>query len=316
MRWKLDKSVVQNPLHVSKEVSSYRSSGAISVPRLNNGPGYDSVVNIARILVAAGVRDRAVERTVRAAAAVTAAAAAAAETGTDAASIQLQKTHLLPPLNSVSNECAPTASAHARRLPGHSLSSLPSLDNTLLRTGKSSLRGNLGVRSSDKDSDDICELPNVTALHVRSIHCARSSGGSASPAPSTRWQPSPLPSLSASPLPPAHPGSQHFKQIFRFADNDLSAPFRQDVTIKRPTLHLMTPADAAVEKMTVRHDALLQETLKQSNLLGPGHLLAAGATGVHTNLPTLLSAALGDLSKQHATRVQEGGTVRRNFALS
>jgi hypothetical protein len=175
-----------------------------------------------------------------------------------------------------------------------------------------SLRGDLAKQKRDRNggeqTSNISGLLDVSALHVRSMR----SDNAAVSSP-TRWQPSPLPPLSASPLPPPH----QFKQTFTHADNDLSAPFRQDVTIKRPILNSLVPADAASRKANLRHRLLLQDALKQSNLLGPGHGLCASIAGASdSNAPAELSAALSNLSKHHAAKAGAGSMVKRNFALS
>jgi hypothetical protein len=146
-----------------------------------------------------------------------------------------------------------------------------------------------------------CSVQGVSELHIRSIRGALCDAVNRS-APCL---PSP-----ASPLPLALPASQQFKQTFRYSDNDLSAPFRQDLTIKRPALHVLAPADAAAEKFARRRDALLQETLKQNHFLGPGHMVAAMTGNKYANGIPELSTALNNLSKQHAARAKPGSIAR------
>jgi hypothetical protein len=81
---------------------------------------------------------------------------------------------------------------------------------------------------------------------------------------------------------------------------------------------LLAPADSALEKANLRRHMLLQDTLKQSNLLGPGHALSAKIAGTraYSSAPAELSAALSNLSKQHENKAGPGRSLKRNFALS
>jgi hypothetical protein len=72
------------------------------------------------------------------------------------------------------------------------------------------------------------------------------------------------------------------------------------LTIKRPALRVLAPADAAAEKFARSRDALLQETLTQSHLLGPGHMVAAMTGSKYANGISELSTALNNLSKRSA----------------
>jgi hypothetical protein len=249
---------------VARELPEARSPSAID-------PGLSSVVNMARILVAGGVRDRAIERTVR--------DAAAALTSTTASvdAISARKECFLPALNQ---------SGLNRRTP----------------------KRNSGTTHSNKSMFPR-DLNDVTDIHVRSLQCPRSKSTAPSPAAISRGYASPA---SQSPLPflcaPA------FRQTVVFADNDLSAPFRQDVSIKRPTLHLLAPADATADKSNIRRSVLLQEALKQSHLLGPGHTVAANI-GTHSNGHAALGAAFSSMSQKIASNASTAA-IKRNFALA
>lgn len=246
--------------------------------------------------------------------------AAAAANETNAMAEHLTACPVLPPLHPIAKNI-PVSNDLSRQshTMSHSPTALPSLIALPGLRGAGdmvgSLRGDLTKQKRDRNggekTSNISGLLDVSVLHVRSMR----SDNAAVSSP-TRWQPSPLPPLSASPLPP--PGPHQFKQTFTHADNDLSAPFRQDVTIKRPILNSLVPADAASQKANLRHRLLLQDALKQSNLLGPGHSLCASIAGAsaHSNAPAELSAALSNLSKHHAAKAGAGSMVKRNFALS
>jgi len=270
-----------------------RAPQLCSKPIVFTGPSYGSVVSMARILVAEGVRDRAIERAVRAAA-----ADAAARLKEDDAVTAVS----LPPA-ALAFDCTRSYAGK------HSASSSP--------VNERGLKGSLFKRTSTKDiglqnSINDWESGDVAELQVRSISVMRSS--STVPSPSARWQSPPL--LSSSPPPPL-PHAQQFQRALRFADNDLSAPFRQDLTIKLPKLHVLAPADAASEKSNIRRSLLLQHTLQQSSLLGPGHAAAASPSPsrTHSNMPSVLGDAMRHLSMQQLNALP-GGSIKRNFALS
>lgn len=303
--WKTDKGVLKcGSLQPAKAVLSVPHVMHASPTRsktdahVRTGASYGGVVSMARILVAGGVRDRAIERAVRAAA-----AAAAADAATRLKEEDDLGAASLPPVSS----------DIGRPFAGKYLNALPPVN------AERGLKGSNSKRASFKDSgvhnaSSGWEPHDLAGLQVRSIHFTRSS--STLPSPSARWQPSP----SSSPLPAHLPPLQHappFKQIFRFADNDLSAPFRQDVAVKRPTLHVLAPADVASEKLNGQRSVLLQQTLQHSNLLGPGHAAAASTLPfpASSSMSNVLGAAVRNISLQKLS-VQPGSSIKRNFALS
>ena len=255
---------------VARELPEVRSPSAID-------PGLSSVVNMARILVAGGVRDRAIERTVRDAAAALTSTTASADA---IMTIPARKEGFLPSLN---------ASGLSRRTP----------------------KRNSGTTHSNK-SIFPRDLNDVTDIHVRSLQCPRSKSTLPSPAARPRGQPFYASPASPSPLP--FLSAPAFRQTVVFADNDLSAPFRQDVSIKRPTLHLLVPADATADKSNIRRSVLLQEALKHSHLLGPGHTVAANI-GTHSNGHVALGAAFSNLSQKMGSNASTAA-IKRNFALA
>jgi hypothetical protein len=89
------------------------------------------------------------------------------------------------------------------------------------------------------------------------------------------------------------------------------------VAVKRPTLHVLAPADVASEKLNGQRSMLLQQTLQHSNLLGPGHAAAASPSPsrTHSNMPSVLGDAMRHLSMQQMNALP-GGSIKRNFALS
>ncbi len=256
---------------VTRELPKVRSPCAID-------PRVSSVVNMARILVAGGIRDRAIERTVRDAAAALTSTTASADA---IMTIPARKEGFLPPLN---------ASGLSRGTPQ--------------RTS--------GTTHSNKNIFPSSDLNDVTDIHVRSLPCPRSKSTAPSPAARSRCQPFYASPASPSPLP--FLSAPAFRQTVVFADNDLCAPFRQDVSIKRPTLHLLVPADATADKSNIRRSVLLQEALKQSCLLGPGHMLDANI-GSHSNGRAALGAAFSSLSQKMAGNALPSA-IKRNLALA
>jgi hypothetical protein len=257
---------------LARELSEVRSPSAMD-PRLG------SVVNMARILVAGGVRDRAIERTVReAAAAITSTTVFAEALMTKTA----RKEGFLPPLNA----------------------------SGLRRSSRV-----CGKQHNDKNifPMDLNYANDATDLHVRSLQCPRSK--STVPPPTVRSRAQQFHAFSASQSPLPFPGAPAFKQTVVFADNDLSAPFRQDLSIKRPTLHLLVPADFATDKTNIRRGVLLQEALKQSCLLGPGHILAP-IVGTQSSGPAALGAAFSSLSQKLSSKASSRSAIKRNFALA
>jgi hypothetical protein len=268
-----------------------------------------SVVNMARILVAQGIRDRAIERTVReaaaAAAAITAATAAPAAATTTAVTasdagterkhqVAIQKIHRprhrLPPIDSTLLACTKSdivvPSNHMSAIPVQRTKFPPRLGNTLFK------RSN----RNSSDSNYAHESGNVSQLQATSIRVFVHSQSCQQP-PTTQKTP-----------PPSLP-QPAFKQSFSFADNDLSAPFRQDASIKKPTLNLLVTSDAACESFNHRRSVLLQRSLDSSGLRGPGHSSVSSGSKV-------LLAALSEVSKQISPSARQGISVKRNFALA
>jgi hypothetical protein len=270
---------------------------------------YNSVVNMARILVAGGVRDRAIERTVKAAAAAAAAAAATSVLGmrADSATWSMEENSALPSL-SPSRSNFSRFDAFAKHSAAVAAGKLPDISSR-----KSSCKGTHFKRSSShfrEMKNTKCELHDTSELRVRSISVPLCIGSTAS-SPAD-WLPPSLKSASPSKQPVRSP--PQFKQTFQFEDNDLCAPFRQDLSIKRPVLNMLAPTDAAAEKLILRQSVLLQQALKQSNLLGPGHTLVP--SGKNSSEVAQIGTAISTLAKQMSTRPPPETVMKRNFALT
>jgi len=267
----------------------------LPVPQKNRETNCNSVVNMARILVAEGVRDHAIERAVKAAAA----AVALSANGSDAAARRVDNVATFSVLGSVYSDF-PLSNSFARHCAAADAVKLPKI-----------CKGSIFKQSSCKNGDNERADPRslqpspLVSLHVPELRaCSISVSpafGSTVVSPSVHWPPPQLQS-SASPTSPAFRKPPQFKQTFRFEDNDLSAPFRQDFDIKKPVLNVLAPIDASAEKSQLHRGMLLQQALKQSNLLGPGHFSAAALSDPKSSASAELGFALSNLSKRRASR--------------
>ena len=267
----------------------------LPMPRKNRETNCNSVVNMARILVAEGVRDRAIERAVKAAAA----AVAASGNGSDAAARRVDNVATFPVVGLVYNDF-PLSNSFARHCAAADAVKLPKI-----------CKGSIFKQSSCKNGDNERADPRATQpspLVSRHVPELRACSISVSPAfgstvvsPSVHWPP-PQVQSSASPTSLALRKPPQFKQTFRFEDNDLSAPFRQDLNIKKPVLNVLAPTDVSAEKSQLRRGMLLQQALKQSNLLGPGHFSTTALSDPKSSASAELGFALSNLSKLRASR--------------
>jgi hypothetical protein len=310
--WKYDRVYANTcriqPSECQRDTAPNQTCHAVHMSRHFHDPNYNSVVNIARILAAEGVKDRAIERTVRAAAA----SGARAESVTlhivrdsAAPSLSLSR-NSFPRPNGITKTCDVSA---AGKLPGISSRSpatvVPGFREKLIRQRS----GKIG---DNNDSNPSKSRDNLE-LHVRSISVPLGLGSAASSAVHRQLPPF---HSSVSPALLAFCDPLHFKQKLKFEDNDLCAPFRQDLSVKKPVLNTLAPADATVERSNFRQSMLLQQTLKKSNLLGPGHVLVADASEASSNATAALGSTMLMLSKQHATQIKPETMMKRNFALT